>query len=914
MIRELFLSDFPLSSCVWQSTIFIVVGLVGSFILRHRSSRAHQVLFLAMIAAVIVPIMSILVKHYELGMFVAEPIAIQSPAEDWATASNYGAPGIISAENIEHNRSTFERDLTSATTGSEIAKFPWRSVVLCGWIAASLILFARLLVTFVLGVRILGQALPLDYQRIKEALHLARAKLGIDKDVSIRSSRGVHSPVIWCWRRRPVLLVPSSAGRFDNRLDWAGVLCHELAHWKRRDHISGLLAELVVCILPWHPLLWWAKSRLVKLSEQACDDWVVATGRPSTDYAESLLDLTPGGQMAFVPAVVRSKKGLAGRIRRILKDNCGNPRTGATWALAVSIVAACLTIGVACAQTRPAKPQVATEHEAKYNESLIKAAADGDIEQVKSLISKGADVSAKDKLGRTALHYASEKGHREVAKLLISHGAYVNATSFDARKPLHYAAMRGDKQTVELLLSKGADINAKDRYGSPPLFEAMKSSAAGHKEVVELLFAKGAKIPAFHLAAYLGDIEKLKKCLQDGIDINSQEDFGSTVLHLATNLGKKDIVEFLISRGAQVDAKDTIGVTPLYYAAMHNYEDIADLLLAKGADANAKDKDGYYTLLYYAIWDSSKDAIKLLISKGANVNVKDDYDYTPLVYAIWEDDKDMVELLISKGADVNAVDKDGLTPYYWAAMQGRKDLVELLTAKGAAPESTIHLAARAGDLAKVKSFIEEGTDVNARDKGGETPLFSAVLADNSDVAKFLITKGADVNAKDGGGVTPLNFVIRSRGKKDMVELLISKGADVNAKNERGVTPLHSAIVRGQKDVAELLIVKGANLNAEITGGPAVGWTPLHFAAGSGQAEIAVLLISKGADINARENNNQTPLHVACLRGHKDAAELLIAKGADINAKDNKERTALSLAKEQGHDDIVELLRKHGAKE
>ncbi len=71
MIRELFLSDFPLSSCVWQSTIFLVVGLVSSFILRHRSARAHQVLFLAMIAAVIVPIMSILVKHYELGLFVA---------------------------------------------------------------------------------------------------------------------------------------------------------------------------------------------------------------------------------------------------------------------------------------------------------------------------------------------------------------------------------------------------------------------------------------------------------------------------------------------------------------------------------------------------------------------------------------------------------------------------------------------------------------------------------------------------------------------------------------------------------------------------------------------------------------------------------------------------------------------------
>ncbi len=387
MIRELFLSDFPLSSCVWQSTIFLVVGLVSSFILRHRSSRAHQVLFLAMIAAVIVPIMSILVKHYELGLFVAEPVVMQSQAEDWAITSNYGASDIISAEDIEHKPGSIERHLPPATAGSESAKLPWRSLVLGGWIAASLILAARLLLTFALGVRLLGRALPLQCEKIKEAAHLAKAKLGIDKDVMVHSSRGVRSPVIWCWRRRPVLLVPSAAGRSDNGVDWAGVLCHELAHYKRRDHISGLLAELVACILPWHPLLWWAKSRLVRLSEQACDDWVVATGQPCTDYAESLLDLTPGGQMAFVPAVVSSKRGLAGRIHRILKDSCGNPRTGATWALGVSVVAVCLAVGVAFAQTRPAKQETTTKHDAKYTKSLHEAVADGDIEQVKSALS-----------------------------------------------------------------------------------------------------------------------------------------------------------------------------------------------------------------------------------------------------------------------------------------------------------------------------------------------------------------------------------------------------------------------------------------------------------------------------------------------------------------------------------------------
>jgi len=350
MTGEIFSTESFFWSCLWQSTIILVAGLLGSFLFRRHSARAHRVLFLAMIAAVIVPAASILVKHYELGLFVAEPAVIQSPSENRAI---HEMTGIISNEAIERGPAPINEDLHSAMAVSEAAKFPWHSALLYAWITASLILAARLIVTFAMGFRLLGRALPLNCDKIEQAIHLAKTELAISRDVTIYSSANIHSPVIWCWDRRPILLVPSGAGRLDNRVDWAGVLCHELAHYKRRDHVAGLLAELTVCFLPWHPLLWLAKSHLISLSEQACDDWVVASGQPGTDYAESLLDLTPGGQMAFVPAVVSSKRGLAGRIRRILKDNCGNPRTGMKWALAVSIVAICLTVGVALAQTRP---------------------------------------------------------------------------------------------------------------------------------------------------------------------------------------------------------------------------------------------------------------------------------------------------------------------------------------------------------------------------------------------------------------------------------------------------------------------------------------------------------------------------------------------------------------------------------
>ena len=122
--------------------------------------------------------------------------------------------------------------------------------------------------------------------------------------------------------------------------------------------------------------------------------------------------------------------------------------------------------------------------------SLHKAAAAGDIEQVKKLISEGANIDAKDKQGRTPLHNAAANGRMEVAELLIEKGANVNALHNSGGTPLHVAVNGGHKEIVELLITKGADINVKNRAGSTPLNNAMNR---GYTEIVELLRAHGAQ-------------------------------------------------------------------------------------------------------------------------------------------------------------------------------------------------------------------------------------------------------------------------------------------------------------------------------------------------------------------------------------------------------------------------------------
>jgi bla regulator protein BlaR1 len=347
MIRELFLEDLSLWGCVWQSTLFAAIGLAGSFLLRRRPARASQVLFLTIIAAVLLPVMSVLVRHFELGLFTEEPVALPSfeielPAE---------TPRFLYAPEVQPAVLNIPTEPALVRSGSDF-RIPWRSIALYGWVIATLILLGRLLVAFVSGIRLLRRAKSDRCEHVRRAADAARARLGITKCLKVRSSRQVRSPMIWCWSRPPVLLVP---GDSDSRIDWVDVICHELAHWRRWDHVSGLIAELAVCALPWNPLLWWSKKRMVRLSEQACDDWVLAGGCAGADYAQSLLNLSPDLRMAFIPTVIGKEKPMKERIYRIVREKCGVPHVGARWALVVTIIAVSATVGVALAQRRPVR-------------------------------------------------------------------------------------------------------------------------------------------------------------------------------------------------------------------------------------------------------------------------------------------------------------------------------------------------------------------------------------------------------------------------------------------------------------------------------------------------------------------------------------------------------------------------------
>ena len=127
-----------------------------------------------------------------------------------------------------------------------------------------------------------------------------------------------------------------------------------------------------------------------------------------------------------------------------------------------------------------------------------------------------------------------------------------------------------------------------------------------------------------------------------------------------------------------------------------------------------------------------------------------------------------------------------------------------------APDISIQDAAREGNIKAIKQHIAAGTDVNAKDEDGGTPLHRAAARGHKETAELLIAQGAEVNAKDGDGWTPLYYPA-AKGHKEIVELLIGKGADLNAKDEDGDTPLDFAYA----ETADLLRKHGAKTGEEL---------------------------------------------------------------------------------------------------
>ncbi len=343
-------------------------------------------------------------------------------------------------------------------------------------------------------------------------------------------------------------------------------------------------------------------------------------------------------------------------------------------------IAALMTVmicGPGCGRT----PEEATEelHRVRFRNE------DPNVDQIRRLISEGADVKAVGgPVGYTPIMYDEYYKDPEILKLLIDNGA-------DANDALIYAVAStlGDDnkreyprtQDVERLIAYGANVNSKKyrvgrRRGRTPL---MQTAWLGTPEVAKLLIDKGADVKA-------KDNEGMTPLMYAGYFPRNVDEsqFRSILVHGNTKEMRFGIIKTLMAAGAMdVNARDMEGhyQTPLMDAAFSNVPEIVTALIQAGADVNAKDRYGRTALGIAVERSTTPEIVRVLIQAGADVNAKDGIGWPPLMYAAGLSlSPEIVKLLIDNGAEVNAKNSSGRTPLMLAKTPG---IVKLLKAAGA---------------------------------------------------------------------------------------------------------------------------------------------------------------------------------------------------------------------------------------
>jgi len=252
-----------------RSSIIVFVALAAGALLRRRSAALrHWVLAAGVFSAAAILPFSLVLPVWQVPIYAA------TPAPGQARAPRAVAPPASAMSPGDQASSKLARSL------------PWIAI---GWgmgFAAGVVI---LLAGFGRLVRTASRAERLQDGHWPRLAEQVSAAYGLRRSVALLQTDSPEMLATW-GLFRPRVLLPAHARRWSE--DRARVvLCHELAHIKRRDWFVQITAEALKTVYWFNPLLWIACVRLRRESEQACDDAVLDAGVAPREYAAHLLDL-----------------------------------------------------------------------------------------------------------------------------------------------------------------------------------------------------------------------------------------------------------------------------------------------------------------------------------------------------------------------------------------------------------------------------------------------------------------------------------------------------------------------------------------------------------------------------------------------------------------------------------------------
>ncbi len=239
-----------------------------------------------------------------------------------------------------------------------------------------------------------------------------------------------------------------------------------------------------------------------------------------------------------------------------------------------------------------------------------------------------------------------------------------------------------------------------------------------------------------------GKILEVKAYLRSGIDINTQDEKGRTLLYYATGMKNGYLVRYLLQEGADAEIRDYIDLRAVdlldknkdaqLYLAFHHGDVVAD--------ANAQ---GFTNVSANYSYDANGKIIK------TQVYGEQQSSWTPLMSAIQNNQTSEAKQYINSGQYLHAQTNNGSTALFFAIKFKNDDVVELLLTHGANIQhrnkfdmNPLALAIKTNNLYAVRQLVEKGVNIKSICASERTPVQFAQINQREEIEAYLISIGA----------------------------------------------------------------------------------------------------------------------------------------------------------------------------
>jgi TonB family protein len=441
-----------------KSTLILAVAALASLLLRRRSAAARHLVWTAAAAALLaLPLLTRMLPALRVPVASTGPTAV---FQVFVTSTP-----LDRARNAAH---VGQAPRPAADLQVRPAPLPWPLLV---WSAGAFIAVLQLLWAYLILHRVRRAARPFPNS---DAALLA-STLGIDHSVAILETPHGSMPMT-CGIFRPAVLMPAGAsGWTPERVRI--VLLHELAHIRRGDLATHLLARLALSLHWWNPLAWYAWRAFIKERERATDDLVLAAGARASDYAGHLLEIArafqPEPATAAAALAMARRSELEGRLVAILDTRVNRRPAGRRAAVFVALAAVTLAAPFAAMVAQDASTPAGVRFRT-------------------NVTGQDADIDA------TIRAAATQKNHEILDRAAA---AYLNLSRFDTAQKLleNSLAIRGETSGATSAsyaagLVKLGDLEVKRHRAEEALAFYTKAVSLGDRpEVSPALFYLGLK-------------------------------------------------------------------------------------------------------------------------------------------------------------------------------------------------------------------------------------------------------------------------------------------------------------------------------------------------------------------------------------------------------------------------------------